>query len=283
MSNAAVNGAHLLRALGYALKAVPKDDGRVRFQHVTFFRHKIVGADGQRWHVGLLPEDAALETPVAVTKASADELVMALDYCRRIANRHKRQFEVTLVEGEVDGLIVKLDYGAKHEIEHVLDAVDVGHIPDEWQEPVPEDAPALNSRHPELHCGAMIDASRWYRSWERDHGSVSMFGIGGTNPVRLDIACSGDLVAQAYLLPVDHPPAELEADEPLLEGTKSGPKRGQSNLDLVIDANAPMEASADEDEEPEEKPKKKRRRKKKETGNGVEAAEAEGSEDEAQP
>lgn len=250
---AAVSGQHLLRALAYALKAVPKDDAGARLQHVSFFRHKIVGADGQRWHVGLLPIEAAVSLPVAVTKSSADELVMALDYCRRVAKRHSASFEVRL-EREENNLVATIRYGAKHEIEHKLYGVDVGQMPLEWREPVPDTAPELQGKQSEIHCGHMIDATKWYRAWEKDHGSFRTFGVGGSSPVRLDIACGGDLVAQAYLLPVDHPPAELAPDEPLLEGVQAE-KRSQSNLDLVLGGDgAPYK-------KPEAEKKGKRRKK----------------------
>lgn len=232
MDGVAVAGKHYLRALAYAHKCCPSDDATARIQHVVFVENKIVCSDGQRWHVGVLPDDFLVSTPIAVARESISELLLGLEYARRIAARHNSTFLVWMNETHVE-----IEY-AKKTLVHELLKVDVGRIPSEWREPVPADAPALIGPQSEIRCGHMNEATKWYKAWDHDHGTMKFRGLGENHPLRIEVIAGGDLVAYAILLPVDRPPAQLRPDEPLFN--QGGEAPGQSILDLDLEGIAPQ-------------------------------------------
>jgi hypothetical protein len=227
-----MNGKFYWRALAYAHKAVPSDDAGSRLQHISFIGHRIIGADGERWHVGLLPEDVDLP-PMAVARGCVQSLLLGLEYAWRMSKRNSGDFSV-----RQDDEHVVIEYGAPHPIDHALVKIDTGRgkLPAKWKEPVRANAPVLEGNQSSLRCGHMLEAMKWYRAWDTDHGTFTLRGDGGASPVRVDLTAGGELVANAFLLPVDHPPAQLPADEPLLAGEKA---KSQSNLDLELPAVAP--------------------------------------------
>lgn len=225
-----IGGIILFRAAQYAFGACPKDDRSARMQHLVFVGDRIVGSDGERWHVGRLPPGCSVKKPMAVTRESVCELLLGLEYTRRMAKRSGH------FETKIAGDLVTIKYGDKI-LEHRLDEIDVGDIPMLWTPPVSDDAPSLAGEQAEFRCGHVQDAMKWHKSWERDYGTVKTFGLGGNNPVRYDIVSGGDLVVQAYLLPVAHTPAQLPDDAPLLEKGK----RRQSVLDLNLNPPPPSD------------------------------------------
>lgn len=227
-----IDGKHFFRALGYAMKACPSSEGQARFSHVAFVDHRIVCSDGERWHVGVLPLECKLSQPFIAARESVQELLLGLEYALKISKRHNQPFTVRMA---ADGGVT-LSFGGGAPIEHKMVACDVGHVPDEWVEPVSPDAPALPTP-PEMHCGAIKEAMQWYRSWDRDHGTCTFRGAGGNAPVRVDIVSGGDQVACAFLLPTTHAPAQLVHDEPLFESLNPGRRIGQSILDLQLDGD----------------------------------------------
>lgn len=244
----AISGLHLLRALTYASKASPKDDARARLQHIVFLDHRIIGADGERWHVGTIPEESAVAEPFAATRASVSRALLTLDYCRKMAKALSANFEV-----HQEGPVLVIRY-AKEKLKAELDVADVGDI-GEWQEPVPTNAPELDTVPSGIPCGHLRDALGWHRSWEKDSGEATMYGHGDGRPVRTDIMMGGDLVAQAYILPKAHPPAQLADIDPLFVG-KDGAKASQAITALRL-----VGSPADPPPKPEQAPARKRKKK----------------------
>lgn len=245
---APVDGKQFLRALSYAYKACPASEELVRMAHVVFIDHRIIGSDGLRWHVGYLPPECAIGQPVVVARASAGDLLLALDYSLRQSNRASSKFSV-----KMGAAMVTIDYGMRNPIEHTLALCDVGHVPTEWEEPVHEDAaaPPGSTWYP---CDELNKSIVWFKSWEHNKGAASPL-IAKDGKMRLDIRSNGERVASAFLLPEGHPRAYLVPNEPLLDRIPKDRPMGQSILDLQIDPNGnPYEqrsAEAEEDEEPE--------------------------------
>ena len=261
---ATMSGQHFYRALAYAFKACPSDEGSSRLQHVAFVGNKVIGADGERWHVGLLAEDVDLPA-MTVARGSISDLLMGLEYCRRMAKRTQGSFQVS-----INGEHLRIDYGAKQPLEHELAVLNLGKLPRQWQEPVAPDAPFLTLAASDIRCGHMQEAMKWHRSWEEDYGTFKLRGAGGNEPVRLDVTASGELVAIAFLLPVNHPPAELPGEPDLFTG-EAGKEKSQSILDLDLSGDGRRDVGEDLDvdelddedgDEPgEDAPKKKKARK----------------------
>lgn len=227
MNEITVNGRAFWRALAYAFQIVPTSEQQSKLAQVVFLDRRVICSDGRRWFVGWLPSDAILETPLVVAKESIDELLLGLAYADKIARRHGGSFFV-----KITGLEVELHYAEKL-IRHRLVEVPVGYIPKEWVEPVPPDAPILGSL-PALACGDVGEAVKWWRSWDKDYGSVTFRGLGVDHPARFDIEVDGDQVSSAFLLPAKRAAAQLPPDEPLFAGA-AGPMRGQSILDLTLE------------------------------------------------
>lgn len=215
-----MNGRSFLRALAYALRAVPSGDDHPDLQHITFIGKRIVGADGHRWHVGYLlaPQGAT----VSVTRESAQSLLRALEYAQRESKRHGT-FSVSRENTEV-----VIEYGAKYPIAHPLSAVDVGAHPPTWDEPVPIDAPLNPAGLGHIDCGHLKALASWWKSWDKDYGTCEIRGGIDGGPIRCDIVSGGEIVATAFALPADHPPAEIREPD-LFNGLKTF---GRSNLEL---------------------------------------------------
>lgn len=240
-----IPGKHFWRALAYAYNACPSNDASPRLSHVAFCGDKIIGSDGCVWQVGILPQHAALEESIAVARESIDELLIGLDYAHRISKRHSGPFEVYL---RPEHVVIKYGTRDKDRIEHDLLLCNLGELPKEWKPPVSKKAGELKMTKLDFGCGRMIEALKWFRSWEKDHGTFRFHSDSDDaklSPLRIDIDCDGDLVAQAYLLPEDAPPAQLPPDDPLFKG-KNGPARSQSILDLDLSVKPkPAEGAAD--------------------------------------
>lgn len=242
-----VDGKQFLRALAYAFKACPKSEELVRLAHIVFIGNRVVGSDGKRWHVGYLPPECAIVEPVVVARQSAGDLLLALDYALRQSNRHSSTFSV-----KMGSAMVTIDYGMRNPIEHTLALCDVGHVPNEWEEPVDETAPAVTPSAG-FSCDEMDKSIVWYRSWETNKGDAHFRSGGEGKPLRIDIRSNSERVASAFLLPSGHPRAYLVPNEPLLDRIPKGRKLGQSILDLQIDPEGnPYEKAAAKDEPEEE-------------------------------
>ncbi len=235
MSKITVNGRAFWQALAYAFEICPSGDSSQRLAHVVIIDRRIICADGTRWHVGMLPEDVAVERPMVIARESVRELLIRLEFADKIARIHGGGFFVHL-----SGYNVTLQYGSDEEESHQkLIDVNVGHIPESWTEPVSSSAPEIPSS--ELHCGHVIDAAKWWQSWEKDHGRITPRGQGPGKPVRFDITNKGNLVGVAFILPPTATAAQLPPDEPLFVGTTEE-LRGQSILDLSLEL-PPLPAS----------------------------------------
>lgn len=232
MSEVTMNGRSFLRALSYALRICPPAESASRLAHVVFVGNKIVCSDGQRWHAGIV--DGEFDIPRVIARESAAELVIRLAFAETISRRHSSSFFV-----HIDGNRVDIHFGEEKNAFKLSD-VNVGHVPTQWLEPVPVDAPLL-AEIPEVHCQHLKDSASWWMSWQKDHGSVKMRGVGGNNPIRYDISCGDEAVAVAFLLPVQHRAAQLQPDEPLFAGASGGKIYGQSILDLSFDGPPPPE------------------------------------------
>lgn len=242
----AIGGRHFLRALTYAMRACPTGDAQVRLAHLVFHQNRIIASDGRRWHIGILPKEAGLHRPFAVTRESCETLKLSLEYAERMSRTKGTGFHVELHGGVVDGpestdVEVQVYYGAKNPICHPLANCPVGYIPEQWEEPVAVDAPVQPLAS--FDCGRAREAMWWYRSWDKDHGTFTSRIADGI--ARLDIECGNELVAAAFLLPDSMPAAQLVHDEPLFESLHNR-KVGQSILDLQIDGDgAPAQPSFD--------------------------------------
>jgi len=223
-----INGRVYWRALSYATRACPTSDASQRLQHLVFHGPRIISSDGERWHLGMLPAEAAL-APVAVSRSSVTELILTLQYAYKMAKRRCGDFFV-----RQDGPRVEVHYGNTVPLIHELQQVHMGGLPDIWEEPVRADAPILDGP-PRVSCEAMRDAVSWYRAWDHDHGDLTWRGQGPDRPVRLDLHVEQEHVASAILLPMGRPAAQLPLDEPLFNG---GRAVGQSILHLEIDTPA---------------------------------------------
>jgi hypothetical protein len=233
MRDIGISGRHFWRALAYAFDACPSSDASPRLSHVAFIGDKVIGSDGTRWHVGLLPSHGALDEPIVVARESVEELLIGLDYANRIAKRHSGPFQVFV---HPERVVIKFGTRDKDQIEHDLILCKLGELPSEWKPPVSKKAPELKVSALHYGCGKVIEALKWYRSWEKDHGTFTFHAdadAGKLAPFRIDITCDGEVVAQSYLLPEDAPPAQLPPDDPLFKG-KTGPARSQSILDLDL-------------------------------------------------
>ncbi len=230
-----MDGKQYLRALLYALSAVPTDDEHKALQHVTYYADRIVGSDGKRRHDGYLP--AQFEEPVSVARLSVQELVLALEYAHKVSKRKSVTFSVTH-----DGDEVRIDYGARQPLLHPLDVVDTEGHPKAITEWVPVGAPLNPAGLGHLNCDDVNAATDWRKSWDKHYGSLEIRGGVDGGPVRIDVTASGDRVATAFLLPMDHPPAELSAQRDLFN-RQGRTYEGRSNmaLDLTGDGAAPPE------------------------------------------
>lgn len=235
-----VSGLNFYRALAYAFKACPKDETKARLQHIAFIGNQIIGADSERWHVGILHEDVEIE-PMTVARSSIANLLRGLDYCRHQSKANSGTFQVIL-----DGNMVRIEYAARLPIEHEFAVLNLGKLPKQWVPPVPDDAPILSVASSDIRCGHMKEAMAWHRSWEEDFGTFKQRGRGGNEPVRLEVTASGELVAVAFLLPVNHAPAELPGEPDLFTGGEQK-ERSQSILDLDLSGNGRPTVDADDD------------------------------------
>lgn len=229
-----MSGKSFLRALAYALKAVPSGDDHPALQHVTFHGDRVIGAGQTRRHDGYLP--SPVQEPLSCTRESARLLLMALEYTHRASKERSGTFSVTM-----DGHLVSIHYGARSPIEHELQGADVGSHPRDLREWVPGDAPLNPDGLGHISCGDLREASSWWRSWEKDHGTCEVRGGQEGGPVRIDVTCGGERVATAFVLPQDHPPAELRDSLPLFDGVEAC---GRSNLDLDLSGDGSADAGA---------------------------------------
>lgn len=218
-----MDGRAYFRALSYAMAAVPTDDDHTDLQHVTFMGQRIIGADGERRHDGYVP--VPLET-ISVTRLSARDLLMMLDFANRYSKRRQVSFSV-----RHDGDEVRIEYGARQPLVYPLERCDVGSHPETFNEWVPVDAPLNPTGLGHIACGHLKDAMSWWRSWDKDQGTSEIRGGVEGGPTRIDITCNGTRVATAFVMPLDHPAAELRDKMPLFDGIKAS---GRSNLDLDI-------------------------------------------------
>lgn len=224
-----MDGKTYLRALTYALLAVPTDDEKSALQHITYIENRIVGSDGHRRHDPRLT--ATFDEPIAVARISAQELVLALEYAHKVSKRKTGAFSVTH-----DGDEVRIDYGARHPLVHPLSVVDTKSFPKNPNEWVPQDAPLNPGGLGHLDCGHVKDAMSWWKSWDKDLGTCEVRGGQDGGPTRIDITCGGVRVATAFVLPYDHPSAEIREVLPMesmWNGNGPAP-RGSSNLDLDL-------------------------------------------------
>lgn len=219
-----MSGKNYLRALAYALKAVPADDEQAGLQHVTYHGGRVTGADRTRRHDGYLP--AEVDT-VSVARGSAQELVMALEYALRVSKRRiNGTFSV-----QHHGDEVHVEYGARHPLIHKLAVVDVGGHPQGPNEWVPADAPLNPGGIGHVDCGSFKEAVSWWKSWDKDFGTCEVRGGHDGGPIRVDVTSGGARVATSFILPMDHPEAEFSDTLPLFDGVAAC---GRSNLDLDL-------------------------------------------------
>jgi hypothetical protein len=230
--NPGVNGKAFWRALAYCFKVVPKGDSNSALAHVVFLRDRIVAADGKRWHVGYLPSRLVKE-PIAIARQSIKYLLRGLDYAYFMTGGKDGAFFV-----EHDGKALVIHYGDK-KITHDLIESPVGEIPDEFTEPVPEDAPKLHDAALLCDASHLADAVERMTSWGVDHGLAELRG-GDKGIVRVDVLTrtedddANERVGTAFILAKDSPPAVLPPNEPLLDGVVKDPG-GQSVLSLRTD------------------------------------------------
>lgn len=230
-----VSGRAFGRALAYALIACPKPDDAAKLSHVVFTDRRLIASDGERFHIGRLHDDAErFPRPIAVARDSAKLLLLWIECAERAA-----KYEGGGCFVHVDGLDVKIAYGEKA-IEHRLTECAVGYIPDDWEEPVPLDAPIVENSPPVLRADHFLAAAKF----GRDNARITMRATGPKDWVRLDVTVASSPVATALLLPPNRHAAQLAAHEPLLEKVTPGPKRGQSVLDLQLDLLPPTPPQA---------------------------------------
>lgn len=224
MKKISVNGVAYQRALEFAFLACSGAEERSKLAQVVFLGPRVICSDGRSWFVGLFPDKQEIELPVVAARESVAELLLGLEYARRIAGRHHAGFYV-----EQDGLSVVIHY-AERSIKHKLAEVKCGHVPGDWKPPVADAAGAV-AELPEFDTdGPMHMVSKY---WRKHGGMVKWRGTGVDQPFRGDIRIGKEIVAYAYGLPGNHHAAELPADEPLFNGM--GPPKGQSILDLSLD------------------------------------------------
>lgn len=227
-----IDGRAYLRALSYALLAVPSDDDHAELQHVTFIGDRVVGSDGVSRHDGYFFTPVG-ET-VSVARLSAKLLQKALEYAQ-VVSRKRPEGTFTV---EHVGEIVRIKYGARLPIEHELAVVDVGYHPKTPREWVAPDAPINPNGMEEVATDRDMMSLDWYQAWDKHHGTSRIRGGLDGGPVRRDITSNGKRVATAFVLPENHAPAEIREVLPLeamWDGNKKQEPRGRSNLDLVLD------------------------------------------------
>lgn len=228
-----MNALHFLRALTYANRAIPKDDAKSRMQHLVMIGNRLIGADGERWHVGILDEEIDIP-PMAIARQSVLDLKLDLEHARRRAKRYGGSFSVELEIEDEETARAKIVYGAPTPLICKLAVLNLGKLPTKWKEPVEQDAPS-GPVTGELRTGHLQEAMKWHRSWEKDHGTCHTRGRGGDEPLRIDIEAGGELVATAILLPIKHVPAQLPLDDNGQADLYRKPDgRSQSILDLDL-------------------------------------------------
>ena len=181
-----VSGASLTTALEYALRACPSPDDNEKLAHIIFHAQGFIAAsDARRMHVALMPA-GTLKT-IAATKSSVKGLQRLLEY----ATGESANCFVLL-----DGATITVEYGSRS-IEHELQPVNVGPIPDDWRPPVAPDAVSGASHPAEFQPEHVRDAMRW--------GGVAVGAIercpSDKSPKRYDLVSDGAPVAYAILLP----------------------------------------------------------------------------------
>lgn len=253
MSKITVPGRSMWQAIAYAYEAAPSGDDGARMAHLVFVGNRVIGADGMKWHVGYLFDKLEVPKPLVVARESIRELLHRLEFADKISRWHGGDFLVHL-----DGYTVEIEYGEEKMRQKLID-VPVGHVPDKWSPPVREKAPELPSS--EIHCGDVIQAAKWWQSWEKDHGRIKWTGEGPGKPVRADITHRGDIVATAFILPPTMSAAQLPLDEPLFSGSRKGPPKGQSILDLELTVTPRIVLPKDETTQPGTKVAKGRMKK----------------------
>jgi hypothetical protein len=225
-----IDGRSAWQALAYAYEVCPAGDDS-KLSQVVLIDRRVVCSDGKRWHVGYLPEEAALTAPLVIARESIRELLRRIEFCDELARSHGGAFFL-----HMNGVEVELQYGDES-MRQRLQSVNVGHVPSTWKPPVEDNAPAVAAAA--VESGHMIDAAKWWRSWEKDHGTVQAFGHGPDKPVRFDVRHRGELVGQSYVLASSAYAAQLPPDEPLFEKLDDGTPAGQSILDLRTDLPPP--------------------------------------------
>lgn len=225
------DGKAYLRALSYALAAVPTDDDHADLQHVTFIGDRVVGSDGRRRHDGYLSE-AFPSAPLSVARISVVFLLKALDYAASVSKARQGTFSVVH-----RGKEVHIEYGARTPLIHELEVKDVGSHPSTSNEWVEADAPLNPQGLGHIACGDLATAMKWWKSWDKDLGTAEVRGGQEGGPMRVDITAGGRRVATAFVLPADHVEAELHEAVLPMEAVWNGadaPRRGRSNLDLDL-------------------------------------------------
>lgn len=222
-----MNGKAVHRAVAYALKATPKDEKKAALQHVTFFGNRVVGADGERWHIGYLP--GSMDRPMAVARVSAENLVRLLTFAGQWANRRQGTFSVSF-----DRADVTVECGLATPIRYNMTEIDVGKFPPAFIEPVAVDAPLNPDGLRHVGCGHLNAATQWWRSWDKDYGTSEIRGGQNQTPIRLDVISGGDIVATAFVLGADRPKAEFREPGQTSLLDKRAPTYGRSNLELDL-------------------------------------------------
>lgn len=220
-----IDGRRYTRALSYVLKAVPTDDAGAALQHVTYYGSRLVGSDGMRRHDAHLP--AAIDTPIAFTRISAQELLIFLEAAHKYSKRRSGTFSV-----RHKGTDVHIEYGGRAEIVVPLQRVDVRCFPPDEREWVHEDAPINPEGLGHIDCDHLHELLGWWRSWDKTKGSCLIRGGQDDGPLRVDIVSGGERVVTAFLLPMDHAEAELPGEPTLFD--KDRPDLGDSNLALDL-------------------------------------------------
>lgn len=226
MSKITIPGRSFWQSLAYSYEAIPTDDGAARLAHLVILGNRCIGSDGMKWHIGYLFDKLEVPKPLVIARESVKELLYRLEFADKISRWHGGDFLVHL-----DGYQVSIEFGEEVMRQKLID-VPVGHVPDKWDSPVRKNAPELPSS--EVHCADVIQAAKWWQSWEKDHGRIKWSGEGPGKPVRADITHRGDVVATAFILPPTMSAAQLPPDEPLFKGQHKGPPKGQSILDLEL-------------------------------------------------
>lgn len=222
-----INGKVFGRALSYALKACPRGDVAPQLQHIAFIGNRVIGADGRRWHVGLLPPGIAAE-PMVITRTCAMSMIRSLRYAQRESTASD-EFSVSF-----NGTECVIDFGAQYPIAKKWSMAPhgVGAMPTHWADPVPASAPIHTGNLAGYPADHMQAATEWYKSWEKHYGTAAYRSHGDGGPMRIEVTSGGDAVVVAFVLPADVPAAVLPADEPLLRD--KGRRPSQTVLDLML-------------------------------------------------